>query len=163
ISGETGNNYTTAAVTASMNGTQYRCAVNGDGGQVTSNAATLTVTAKTYALSADPAALGFGRVPAGYRQPAAVTGTVKKPATPTPHALSAAPAALGFGSVQTGYSQPAAVTVTVKNTGNQTLTLTQPTAANFEVGALSEKGLAAGGTATFTVRPKAGLGAGSYS
>lgn len=126
ISGETGNNYTTAAVTASMNGTQYRCAVNGDGGQVTSNAVTLTVTAKTYALSADPAALGFG-------------------------------------SVQTGYSQPAAVTVTVKNTGNQTLTLTQPTAANFEVGTLSKKDLAPADTATFTVRPKAGLGAGSYS
>ena len=91
------------------------------------------------------------------------TATCKVTVTARTYALSADPAALGFGSVQTGYSQPAAVAVTVKNTGNQTLTLTQPTAANFEVGALSEKELAAGGTATFTVRPKAGLGAGSYS
>ena len=91
------------------------------------------------------------------------TATCEVTVTARTYALSADPAALGFGSVQTGYSQPAAVTVTVTNTGNQTLTLTQPTAANFEVGALSEKELAAGGTATFTVRPKAGLGAGSYS
>ena len=91
------------------------------------------------------------------------TATCEVTVTAKTYALSADPAALGFGSVQTGYSQPAAVTVTVKNTGNQTLTLAQPTAANFEVGALSEKQLAAGGTATFTVRPKAGLGAGSYS
>src|SRR5699024_9956864 len=91
------------------------------------------------------------------------TATCEVTVTARTYALSADPAALGFGSVQTGYSQPAAVTVTVKNTGNQALTLTQPTAANFEVGALSEKELTAGGTATFTVRPKAGLGAGSYS
>ena len=91
------------------------------------------------------------------------TASCEVTVTAKTYALSADPAALGFGSVQTGYSQPAAVTVTVKNTGNQALTLTQPTAANFEVGALSEKELAAGGTATFTVRPKAGLGAGSYS
>ena len=91
------------------------------------------------------------------------TATCEVTVTAKTYALSADPAALGFGSVQTGYSQPAAVAVTVKNTGNQTLTLTQPTAANFEVGALNTTQLAAGGTATFTVRPKAGLGAGSYS
>ena len=92
------------------------------------------------------------------------TATCQVTVTARTYALSADPAALGFGSVQTGYSQPAAVAVTVKNTGNQDLTLTQPTAAaNFEVGALSKTQLAAGGTATFTVRPKAGLGAGSYS
>ena len=91
------------------------------------------------------------------------TATCEVTVTARTYALSADPAALGFGSVQTGYSQPAAVTVTVKNTGNQALTLTQPTAANFEVGALNTTQLAAGGTATFTVRPKAGLGAGSYS
>lgn len=91
------------------------------------------------------------------------TATCKVTVTARTYVLSADPAALGFGSVQTGYSQPAAVAVTVKNTGNQTLTLTQPTAANFEVGALNTTQLAVGGTATFTVRPKAGLGAGSYS
>ncbi len=43
ITGATGENYTTAATTMSMNGCQYRCVVKGDGGEVVSNAATLTV------------------------------------------------------------------------------------------------------------------------
>ena len=79
------------------------------------------------------------------------------------YTLTADPAAIGFGSVQTGYSQPAAQTVTVKNTGNQTLNLNQPAASNYEVGALSKTQLAPNDTATFTLRPKAGLGAGSYN
>ena len=41
--------------------------------------------------------------------------------------ISASPALLDFGSVYTGYAQPAAQTVTVTNTGNQSVTLTQPT------------------------------------
>lgn len=79
------------------------------------------------------------------------------------YTLTADPAAIGFGSVQTGYSQPAAQTVTVKNTGNQNLNLNQPAASNYEVGALSKTQLAPNDTATFTLRPKAGLGAGSYN
>ena len=43
ITGATGENYTTAATTMSMNGCQYRCVVKGDGGEVASSAATLTV------------------------------------------------------------------------------------------------------------------------
>lgn len=43
ITGATGENYTTAATTMNMNGCQYRCVVKGDGGEVVSNAATLTV------------------------------------------------------------------------------------------------------------------------
>ena len=79
------------------------------------------------------------------------------------YTLTADPAAIGFGSVQTGYSQPAAQTVTVKNTGNQNLNLNQPAASNYEVGALSKTQLTPNETATFTLRPKAGLGAGSYN
>ena len=72
--------------------------------------------------------------------------------------------ALDFGSAYTGYAQPAAQTVTVKNTGNQPVTLNQPSSTdNFEVGALSTTTLAAGETATFTVQPKTGLSVGTYS
>ena len=71
------------------------------------------------------------------------------------YALTIDPAAIGFGTVQTGYTQPAARQITVKNTGNQTLTLTQPTATKYLVGSLSRLTLAPGETATFTVQPKA--------
>ena len=71
------------------------------------------------------------------------------------YALTIDPAAIGFGSVQPGYTQPAAREITVRNTGNQTLTLTQPTATKYLVGSLSRLTLAPGETATFTVQPKA--------
>ena len=80
------------------------------------------------------------------------------------YTISADPTALNFGSAYTGYTQPAAQTVTVKNTGNQTVTLNQPAStSSFEVGTLSKTELAAGETATFTVQPKVGLSAGTYS
>ena len=71
------------------------------------------------------------------------------------YALTIDPAAIGFGTVQTGYTQPAVREITVRNTGNQTLTLTQPTATKYLVGSLSRLTLAPGETATFTVQPKA--------
>ena len=71
------------------------------------------------------------------------------------YALTIDPAAIGFGTVQPGYTQPAARQITVRNTGNQTLTLTQPTATKYLVGSLSRLTLAPGETATFTVQPKA--------
>ena len=75
---------------------------------------------------------------------------------------------LDFGRLTEGYEQPTAQTVTVENTGTETITLVQPTAWNYEVGRLSRTTLAAGETATFTLRPKAGLkaggtGAGNYN
>ncbi len=73
------------------------------------------------------------------------------------YSISADTTTLNFGSVQTGYTTPAAQTITVTNTGNQQITLTQPTASNYTVGALSKTTLAAGETATFTVQPKEGL------
>ena len=80
------------------------------------------------------------------------------------YTISADTTALNFGSAYTGYAQPASKTVTVKNTGNQPVTLTQPAStSSFEVGTLSKTTLAAGDTATFTVQPKAGLSAGTYS
>ena len=147
----------------------------GGSGQLTATVQPSNATNKTVTWSSDNSAVATvdanGNVTAVKAGTATITATADGGKTATcevtvtarTYALSADPAALGFGSVQTGYSQPAAVTVTVTNTGNQDLTLTQPTAANFEVGALNTTQLAAGGTATFTVRPKAGLGAGSYS
>lgn len=71
--------------------------------------------------------------------------------------FSVSPSTLTFDSVNEGYDQPSAKTVTVKNTGDESITLAQPTATNYEVGRLSRTTLSAGQTATFTVRPKAGL------
>ena len=84
--------------------------------------------------------------------------------TQSTYSISADTQALDFGSACPGYERPAAKTVTVTNTGNRSLTLTQPASTNnFEVGTLSKTELAAGETAIFTVQPKAGLAAGAYS
>ena len=92
------------------------------------------------------------------------TDTCTVTVTDKTYTISADPTAFNFGSVYTGYAQPAAQTVIVKNTGNQTVTLTQPSSTdNFVVGNLTDTELAAGDTATFTVQPKAGLSAGTYS
>ena len=77
--------------------------------------------------------------------------------------LTVSPGEVSFDSVKEGYAQPAAKTVTVKNTGSAFFTLTQPSAISFELGSLSMTSLNAGASATFTVRPKAGLKAGTYS
>ncbi len=91
---------------------------------------------------------------------AACTVTV----TESVYGITADTTTLDFGSVYTGHAQPAAQTVTLTNTGNRALTLTQPASTNsFEVGALSTTSLPVNGTATFTVQPKAGLSAGTYS
>ena len=80
------------------------------------------------------------------------------------YGISASPDALNFGSATEGYSSaPEAQTVTIQNTGNQTITLTQPAATDFNIGTLSTTELAAGDKATFTVQPKTGLTAGSHS
>ncbi len=83
--------------------------------------------------------------------------------TPRTYALKVDPASIGFGTASAGYGQPAAKAVTVTNTGNQTLHLAQPTAQNFVVSGLSATTVEPGATATFTVQPKAKLGAGQYN
>lgn len=86
--------------------------------------------------------------------------TVKDPV----YSMSTDTAVLSFDSKTEGYADaPAAKTVTITNTGNQPLTLAQPSStANFEVGTLSATELPVNGTATFTVQPKTGLAAGNY-
>lgn len=79
------------------------------------------------------------------------------------YSITAEPLKLDFGTLTEGYT-PASQTVTIINNGNQELTLTQPASTeHFEVGNLSTLTLPANGTATFTVQPKAGLAAGTYS
>ena len=92
------------------------------------------------------------------------TATCTVTVTDKTYTISADTTALDFGSAYTGYAQPASKTVTVKNTGNQPVTLNQPSSTdNFEVGALSTTSLPVNGTATFTVQPKTGLSAGTYN
>ena len=79
------------------------------------------------------------------------------------YGISASPILKNFGSVPQGYAPPAAETVTITNTGNQAVTITQPTATNYTVGMLSATTIALAGTATFTVQPKAGLAFGTYN
>ncbi|MCL2066789.1 MAG: Ig-like domain-containing protein [Treponema sp.] len=68
-----------------------------------------------------------------------------------------------FGSLATPYTQPAAQTVIITNTGTGAVTLTQPTAVDYDIGTLSATAIAAGETATFTVQPKAGLAVGPHN
>lgn len=85
--------------------------------------------------------------------------------TQNAYGISADPTSLDFGSQTEGYeSAPSAQTVTISNTGNQEITLTQPTdTTNFTVGTLSSTTLAVNGTVTFSVQPKTGLGVGTYA
>lgn len=79
------------------------------------------------------------------------------------------PAELNFGSHTLDYAVPESQTVMIRNTGNQMVMLDQPVITNqmqmaaYEVGELSQTTLAAGETASFTVRPVAGLPIGVYA
>lgn len=79
------------------------------------------------------------------------------------YSITAEPLKLDFGTLTEGYT-PASQMVTITNNGNQELTLSEPASTeHFEVGNLSKTELAVGEEATFTVQPKAGLAAGTYS
>ena len=80
------------------------------------------------------------------------------------HSISAAPASLEFSSVKEGYGEIEAQQFTVTNTGNMTETLTQPSAANFDISTVDPSSLVLqpGASVNFTLRPKAGLTVNSY-
>lgn len=114
------------------------------GTPTTANTYTFTVTAKNSAGSDDK------------------TFTLKIGVAPV-YSITAEPLKLDFGTLTEGYT-PASQTVTITNNGNQPLTLNEPASTeHFEVGNLSKTELAVGEEATFTVQPKAGLTAGTYS
>ena len=98
-------------------------------------------------------------------EPITVTADTTFTAQWTPHtySITASPSTLNFGSITEGEERPAAQTVTVKNTGNQTVTLKQPTATNFEIAKIDELTLNAGESVTLTIQPKDKLPRGSYS
>ncbi|HWQ77571.1 MAG TPA: hypothetical protein VN381_02085 [Anaerovoracaceae bacterium] len=79
-------------------------------------------------------------------------------------AVTAEPASLSFGSASEGYTAaPEAQTVTIMNTGNQIVTLTQPSGTNYVIGTLTASVLGPDESATFTVQPAAELSVGSYN
>ena len=77
--------------------------------------------------------------------------------------VEADPTVIGYDDLKVGYDTPEATTITLTNTGNTAVTLIQPEAQYFEIGALSATELAAGESAAFTAVPVAGLEEGSYS
>ncbi|MCL2785725.1 MAG: InlB B-repeat-containing protein [Methanomassiliicoccaceae archaeon] len=73
-----------------------------------------------------------------------------------------------FTGASAGYGAQTAAPVTVTNTGNQstgsmTVTLTGTNAADFTLSSGTLGSIAAGGTGSFTVVPKTGLAAGTYT
>ncbi len=61
------------------------------------------------------------------------------------------------------YEEIIAQTVTIANNGAEAITIQQPSIANYTVGTVSTATIAAGGTATFTVKPNSGLDVGVYN
>ncbi|MCL2098669.1 MAG: leucine-rich repeat protein [Bacteroidales bacterium] len=125
---------------------------------VANNAATVTITATTAA------AAGTYYFKVTIDGISSAVATLNITAAPLTYAISASPDNPSFGSLVEGYTQPAAQTVTITNTGSGTITLNAlPTVSNYMLTALSTTSLAAGATATFTIRPEAGLTEGSYN
>ena len=88
---------------------------------------------------------------------------------PLVYGISASSTELDFGSVTAGYTEvPAAKEVTITNISNQTVMVTLPTSTNYTITAGmgfqdGKATLAPNGMAQFTVQPKTGLAAGTYS
>ena len=78
------------------------------------------------------------------------------------YSITAEPFLITFPSAVQGAAPPAAKTVTITNTGNVAVTLTQPTATNYTVSAISALQLEPLETAVFDVQPKPGLAEGAY-
>ncbi|MDR1028226.1 MAG: leucine-rich repeat protein [Clostridiales Family XIII bacterium] len=72
---------------------------------------------------------------------------------------------LTFGAVTEGYVRPAALNLTIRNTGNSTANIADVTISGtaFELGGFGSVVTAGGSIATRTIRPNAGLGAGTYT
>ena len=87
---------------------------------------------------------------------------------PLVSALVLSPSPISFTGITYGDAQPAAQTVTITNNGTAAaavsgITLSGINAASFTVGGSTTPAIGAGGTATFTLRPNANLGAGAHN
>ncbi len=159
----------TFSVTATGEGLTYKWQVDtGSGfsyipnGGVYSGAttATLTITGITAGMNG----YQYRAVVAGTYLPAVTSNSVLLTVNAAPtYTITADPTSKDFGSLAVGYGVPAVQTVTITNTGNSSVTLSQPTSTNYTIGALSTTTLAANGTVTFTVAPKAGLAVGAHN
>ncbi len=117
--------------------------------------ATVTVTDSSNPAQTAPISVKYGKVSA------AADDT---PPPPPFAEIIAVTLMVDFDSAEEGYTAPAEQTVKILNVGTGTVTLIQPTATNkYTVGTLSTTELAAGGSATFTVQPQAGLTAGTHN
>jgi uncharacterized repeat protein (TIGR02543 family) len=158
----------TFSVTANGTGLIYQWQVNTGSGFTNISNGPLYSDAMTATLTITGVTAGMN----GYQYRAIISGTAAPVATSNSatltvnaapsYTITANPTTKDFGSLTVGYTAPAAQTVTITNTGNSSVTLTQPTSTNYTIGTLSYTTLAANGTATFTVAPKAGLAVGNY-
>ncbi|MBR6044843.1 MAG: InlB B-repeat-containing protein [Ruminococcus sp.] len=78
------------------------------------------------------------------------------------YSISADKTSVNFGNVCFGQEMPAAQTVTIRNNGTRKLFLPELSAAHFDITGPSSEELPAGGAATYSIRPRSGLGAGNY-
>ncbi len=159
ISGATSSSYTTPATTSADNNTQYRVVISNSAGNVTSNAATLTVTSTPVG-------------PSITQQPANKTVTVGQTATFSVVATGTAPLSYQWqkgttdiaGATSSSYTTPATVigdnstqfrvvvsnSVTSVTSNAATLTVNAPVAPSITQQP-ADKSVSAGQTATFTV------------
>lgn len=77
--------------------------------------------------------------------------------------LTVEPAALSFGSVEEGYAAVSPQTVTLKNNTDRAIWVDQPSSYSYEISVLTQSALPAGGSTTFTIRPRTGLPANTYT
>ena len=159
----------TFSVTATGTGITYQWQVDTSSGFTNITSGGVYSGASTSTLTITGVTAGMN----GYQYRAIVSGTVAPVATSNPamltvtaapsYTITANPTAKDFGSLSVGYTAPAVQTVTITNTGNSSVTLTQPTSTNYTIGTLSDTTLDANGTATFTVTTKVGLAVGNYN
>jgi hypothetical protein len=116
ITGATAASYTTPATTSSDNSTQFAVTVSNSAGNITSNVATLTVTAGTQLLNANQSTLSFGSVNLGSSSIMSVTFTNGGNSSITISGVSLSGAGYTASGISTGQiltaGQPATLNVT---------------------------------------------------
>jgi hypothetical protein len=102
ISGANSSSYTTPATVSTDNGSQYSLVVSNSVGSVTSASATLTVSATTRLLTANPTSLSFGNVSVSLNKALTATFTNTGNSTVTISGVSISGAGLSVSGISTG-------------------------------------------------------------